>query len=156
DRPAKWAAEAVDRWSAGRPRPPHYGLALDAGRRDLPNADAQLVGLPGDASAPGIARATAVSLLHQRSAASILAVERAASDPDPLVRLAAVSAAGSLRLDPRLAILSRLLDDPLRAIRIDAARALADAPAERLATEQRAALDRGLAEDRDAQETKAG
>ena len=155
DRPAKWAAEAVDRWSAGRPRPPHYAQALDAGRRDLPNADAQLVGLAADAGAPGIARATAVTLLHPRSAASILAIERAASDPDPLVRLAAVGAAGSLSLDSRVSILSRLLDDPLRAIRIDAARALADAPAERLTTEQRAALDRGLAEYRRAQEINA-
>jgi Flp pilus assembly protein TadD len=155
DRPAKWAADAVERWTAGRPRPAHYGLALDAGRRDLPNADTRLIGLIGDTTAPAVARATAVSLLHHRSVASIQAIERAARDPEPLVRLAAVGAADSLGLDSRLSLLGRLLDDPLRAVRIDAARALADAPAERLTPEQRAALDRGLADYRRAQEINA-
>jgi Flp pilus assembly protein TadD len=155
DRPARWAADAVDRWTAGRPRPAHYGQALEAGRRDLPNAGAQLVGLVGDATAPAIARATAVSLLRHRSVAAIRALERALSDPEPLVRLAAVGSADSLGLDSRLSLLGRLLDDPIRAIRLEAARALADAPAARLTPEQRPALDRGLAEYRRAQEINA-
>jgi len=155
DRSATWAAAAVERWTAGRPRPAHYGPILDAGRRDLPNADARLVGLAGDATAPGIARATAISLLHHRGAASILAVERATTDSDPLVRMAAVGSAGSLSLDSRLSILSRLLTDPLRAVRIEAARALADVPLDRQTSEQRQALDRGLAEYRYAQEINA-
>src|SRR5262245_29333739 len=155
DRSAKWAADAIERWVDRRPRPAHYGQIIDAGRRDLPNAEAQLASLAGDTSAPAIARATAVSLLRHRSVASIQALERAASDPEPLLRLAAVGAAGSLGLDSRLSLLGRLLDDPLRAIRIDAARALADTPAERLTPEQRAALDRGLADYRRAQEINA-
>jgi tetratricopeptide (TPR) repeat protein len=155
DRTAKWAADAVERWVGGRPRPTHYGHALDAGRRDLPNAEAQLVSLTGDTAAPAIARATAVSLLRHRSVASIRALERAASDSEPLVRLAAAGAGDSLDLDSRLSLLGRLLQDPLRAVRIEAARALADAPAERLAPEQRAALDRGLADYRRAQEINA-
>jgi tetratricopeptide (TPR) repeat protein len=155
DRPARWAAEAVARWTDGRPRPAHYGQALDAGRRDLLNAEAQLVSLAGDGTAPAIARATAVTLLRHRSTASIQALERAAADPEPLIRLAAVVAADSLSLDSRLPLLVRLLADPRRAVRIDAARALADAPAERLMPEQRAALDRALAEYRRAQEINA-
>ena len=155
DRPAQWAADAVARWTDGRPRPAHYGQALDAGRRDLANAEAQLVSLAGDGTAPAIARATAVTLLRHRSIASIQALERAAADPEPLIRLAAVVAADSLSLDSRLSLLGRLLTDPRRAVRIDAARALADAPAERLTPEQRAALDHGLAEYRRAQEINA-
>ena len=155
DRPAQWAANAVERWNPGRARPPHYGRVLDAGRRDLPGADTQLVALAGDTGAPGIVRATAISLLRPRSAASILAIEKAAADPDGLVRLAAVGAAGGLSPDARLSILGRLLDDPLRAVRIEAARALADAPAERLTPEQRTALERGLGEYRHAQEINA-
>jgi Flp pilus assembly protein TadD len=155
DRPVKWAADAVDHWVDGRPRPVHYGSALDAGRRDLPNADAQLIGLVDDPAAPAIARATAVSLLHYRSVASIQALERAAADPEPLIRLAAVDGAGSLGIDSRLALLAPLLDDPLRAVRIAAARALADAPAERLAPARRTAFDRGLADYRRAQEINA-
>jgi tetratricopeptide (TPR) repeat protein len=155
DRPAKWAADVVERWVGGRPRPAHYGGTLDAGRRDLPNAGRQLVSLLSDATAPAIVRATAVSLLRYRSVAAIQALERALTDPEPLVRLAAVGAADSLGLDSRLSLLGRLLDDPLRAIRIEAARALADAPAERLVPEQRAALDRGIAEYRRAQAINA-
>lgn len=155
DRPAQWAADAVERWSPGRPRPAHYGQVLDAGRRDLPGADAQLVGLAGDTGAPGIVRATAISLLRRRSAASILAIERATSDPDPIIRLAAVGGAAGLSLDARLSMLARLLDDPVRAIRIETARALAEVPAERLTPEQRVALERGLGEYRHAQEINA-
>lgn len=155
DQPATWAAAAIDRWNGGRPRPAHYGQIIDAGRRDLPNAGGQLVSLAGDTGAPAIARATAVSLLRHRTAASIRAVEQAVTDPDPLIRLAAVSAADSLGLDLRLPLLGRLLDDPRRAVRIEAARALADAPPERLAPERRAALDRGLAEYRRVQEINA-
>jgi tetratricopeptide (TPR) repeat protein len=100
-------------------------------------------------------RATAISLLHRRSAASILAIERATGDPDGLVRLAAVGAAGGLSPEARASMLGRLLDDPLRAVRIEAARALAEVPAERLTPEQRSALERGLGEYRHAQEINA-
>jgi tetratricopeptide (TPR) repeat protein len=155
DRPARWAADAVDRWFPGRSRPAHYGQALDAGRRDLAGAEAQLVSLAGDATSPAIARATAVALLRHRSLASIHALERAAADPEPLVRMAAVVSAESLSLDSRLALLGRLLADPLQAVRIDAARVLADAPADRLTPEHRAALDRGLADYRRALEINA-
>lgn len=155
DRPAKWAANAIDRWVDGRPRPAHYGQVLDAGRRGLPGAEAQLIRLAGNAAAPAIARATAVSLLRPRSMASIQALEQAAADPEPLIRLAAVGVADSLSIDSRLALLGRLLEDPLRAVRIDAARALADAPPEHLTPEQRAALDRGLTGYRRAQEINA-
>src|SRR5262249_59889719 len=78
---------AAGRGVEGRRPPPHYGQTLDAGRRDLANAQSQLIGLAGDAQAPAIARATAVSLLRPRSVASIRALERAPTDPNPLVPL---------------------------------------------------------------------
>jgi tetratricopeptide (TPR) repeat protein len=87
--------------------------------------------------------------------ASIQAIEGALTDSDPLVRLAAVEAAGTLELDSRLRMLIPALDASPAAIRIEAARALADAPAERLTAEQRRALDRGLADYRRAQELNA-
>jgi tetratricopeptide (TPR) repeat protein len=155
DRTPRWAAEALARWYPG-PRPAHYGEAIHAGRRGLPGAEAQLLRLAGDPGRPAIARATAVSLLRPHaSGASIRAVEAALSDSDPLVRLAAVEAAGTLGLDSRLRMLVPVLDASPAAVRIEAARALADAPAERLTAEQRRALDRGLADYRRAQEINA-
>jgi Flp pilus assembly protein TadD len=155
DRTPRWAADAIVRWYGPGPRPAHYGEALHAGRRGWPGAEARLLRLAADPRAPAIARATAVSLLRATSGASIRAVEAAMTDPDPLVRLAAVEAAATLGLDSRLRMLVPVLDAPLAAIRIEAARALADAPAERLTVEQRRTLDRGLAEYRRAQEINA-
>ncbi len=156
DRMPRWAADAVVRWYGARPRPPHYAEALHAGRRGLPGAEARLLRLAADPETPAIARATAVSLLRpDASVASIQAIERALTDPDPLVRLAAVEAAGTLGLDARLRMLAPALDASLAAIRIEAARALADAPADRLTAGQRRALDRALADYRRAQEINA-
>jgi Flp pilus assembly protein TadD len=155
DRTPRWAADAVVRWYGAGPRPAHYGEALHAGRRGLPGAEAQLLRLAADSGAPAIARATSVSLLRGTSVASIGVIESALTDADPLVRLAAVEAAGTLGLDSRLRMLVPSLDAPLAAIRIEAARALADAPAERLTAEQRRALDRGLADYRRSQQINA-
>src|SRR5262249_29975271 len=47
----------------------------------------------------------------------------------------------------RIELLAALLDDPVRAVRMEAARALAGSPPERLTDAQRQALDRGPAED---------
>jgi tetratricopeptide (TPR) repeat protein len=156
DRTPRWAADAFARWYGPDPPPAHYGEALHAGRRGLPGAEAQLLRIAADPGTPGIARATAVSLLRRLgSMASLQAIERGVTDPDPLVRLAAVEAAGTLGLDSRLRMLVPSLDAPLAAIRIEAARALADAPAERLTADERRALDRGIADYRRAQEINA-
>ncbi len=61
------------------------------------------------------------------------------------------------RLSPegRLRLVARLLEDPIRAVRIEVASAFADVPAARMTTEQRTAVDRALAEYRHAQEINA-
>lgn len=156
DRSAQWAADAVGRWSGARPGLPHYGEALHAGRRDLPGAEAQLLRVAADPATPGIVRATAVSLLSRYgSHPALQAMGHALADPDPLVRLAGVEAVGSLGADARFSFLVSLLDDPIRAIKMEVARALADVPAHRFTGEQRAALDRGLADYRRSQEINA-
>jgi tetratricopeptide (TPR) repeat protein len=156
DRASRWAADAVVRWYGPGPRPAHYGEAIHAGRRGLPGAQARLRRVATDPATPAIARATAVSLLRPHAGtASRQAVQAALADADPLVRLAAVEAAATLGLDPRLQLLVPALNAPLAAIRMEAARALADAPTERLTAEQRRALDRGLADYRRAQEINA-
>ena len=106
DRTPRWAADALVRWYGPGPRPAHYGEAIHAGRRGLPGADAQLLRVVADRETPAIARATAVSLLgHGASVASIQGIEGALTDSDPLVRLAAVEAAGTLELHSRLRML---------------------------------------------------
>ena len=118
----------MERWW-GPPVKRHFGVALDAGRRGLPQADALLVALAGDAAQPAIARATALALLRAPSepdAARALAA--GLRDPDPLLRLGALEA--SERVDPRSrsVLVKPLLRDPLLAVRSEAARVLARAP----------------------------
>jgi len=153
DRPAAWAADAVARWfPAGRSGTPHYGEALAAGRAGAPGADRALAALAADAGQPAIARASALALLASPGAD---ALRRAAADPDPLVRLGALEAAARVEPGARLAALQPLLRDPLRAVRIEAARALADVPASFWRPAERAALADGLAEYRAAQLVEA-
>jgi Tfp pilus assembly protein PilF len=153
DRSAGWAAEAAARWwRRGPASPPHYGEALHAGRAGLPGADRLLAGLAGDAGQPGIARATAVALLEgYPGAATEEAVERALRDPDPLVRMAALGPVDTLPPEFRLRTVAPLLTDPVRTIRIDAARALVSVPHERISLVQGRALEVALAEYRAAQ-----
>ena len=112
--------------------------------------------LLGDAAMPGMARATAVSLLGQSlSPQSLRAVESALTDGDPLVRRAAVSVLEAVEPHIRLRLAAPLLRDTIRAVRIEAARLLAPLDKARLSAEQRAALDLALAEYRQAQELNA-
>ena len=149
DRPAEWAADAVARWFPdGRRGTPHFGTTLAAGRGGALGADRTLAALAADPAAPAIARATALSLLARPEADTL---RRGAADADPLVRLGALEAAGRSEPRARLAAIQPLLRDPLRAVRIEAARVLADVPPSLWRPADRVALADGLAEYRAAQ-----
>jgi tetratricopeptide (TPR) repeat protein len=75
----------------------------------------------------------------------------ATRDEDPLVRLAAVAGLDRTPLQERLLHVAPLVTDPLRVVRIEAARVLAGVPADRLDASHRRALDAALAEFKDAQ-----
>ena len=62
------------------------------------------------------------------------------------MRLAAVEALASSEIATRQRYLARMLDDPVRVVRIEAARALAGAAEQGLAPAQRTAFDKALAE----------
>src|SRR5207245_10918748 len=94
-----------------------------------------------------IARGSALARLGSSPSPAAGGVARAGlNGPDPLVRRAAAGALEGAELARRVELLAPLLDDPVRAVRMQAARALAGAPRERLTEAQRKALDRGLAE----------
>ena len=134
------AARAADWW--GAPRSPHFAEVLAAARRGDPAADAGLRALASDGEQPAIVRATALEHLGRRGPRALQTAAAAAADPDPLVRAAAAGVLERVDPRPRIAALAPLLDDPVRAVRIEAARALTSVP--------RAALDRGQAQHLDA------
>ena len=143
-----WAAEAVAQWRGPERRPPpHFGAALKAGRDGLPDAGDLLTALASDPAQPAIARATALSLLPRYlSPAAFEAYVAGLSDADPVVRAAVLRALEPFPPDQRLAAAGPLLGDPVRAVRIEAARVLAPLPAMSLSAEQGLALERAVAE----------
>ena len=157
DRPVQWAADAVERWY-GRERSSesHYGETLFAGRRGLPGAGAKLLALAQDESAPGIARASALSLLARHATAESTGVIRnALANSDPLIRIAAAAAAEMVEPAVRLEMLFASLTDPVRAVRLEAVRALADVPPDSWGPGRLAKRDLVLAEYREAFQTQS-
>jgi len=148
DKSAKWAVEAVNRWyGPDRGKGPEFVQAIDAGRRGRLDAEKLLTTLILDPAQPGIARATALSLLSQYlTPASIPAVQAALVDSDALVRRGAVASVELLPPQGRTQLVAPLLTDPIRAVRIEAARLLAGTPPELLRADQKAALESAVSE----------
>jgi len=134
DKDAPWAADALAKWlkeDGKPPLPPHYGEAIAAGRAGDAAATPKLLDLAGDANKPAIVRATALGLLARRpDQESVTAIVMALRDPDPTVREAAVLGLELLPPPQRAQVGAELLGDPIRMIRIEAARILAPAHAD--------------------------
>ena len=130
DKGDRWAAEATAKWY-GLARRPHYGTVIAAARRADPSAltlDA-LVTLTQDRLSPTIVRATAVSLLGRYpGSAAAGAVAQSLEDEESIVRHAAVEGSDALAPEDRIRRLSPLVQDPVKAVRAAAARALAETP----------------------------
>jgi Tfp pilus assembly protein PilF len=148
DKSDSWAVDAVAKWYGPKRRQEaHFVEAIYAGRHGLPNAERALTVLIQDSAKPAIARATALSLLPAYlSPASMPAVQTALADSDALVRSQAVRSLEPLSPQDRVRLAAPLLADPVRSVRIEAARLLAGTPPDRLQDAQRTALDRDIAE----------
>ncbi len=152
DRDPGWAAAAVARWfPSGRSGQPHYAEAFSAARAAAPDATAKLLAVVADAKQSAIVRASAIALLDPNERSTREVAERAASDRDPLIRLASVSLAERFESPSRFAALRRLLRDPTLAVRIEAARVLADVSPGALHETDREFLAAALQEYRNAQ-----
>ncbi len=147
DKDVAWATEAFHHWWGKETRPPHYGEILAAARSGEVGSIEKLVQLADDPDRPGIVRATAVAELANHPL-DFLTLNKASirlRDADPLVRTEAVSLMETLAPGERLAALAPRLSDPVKAVRIEAARVLA--PAFSLMNPgQRAAFDRAADE----------
>jgi predicted CXXCH cytochrome family protein len=141
DKTDVWAAEQVERWY-GEPAPgfQRYAEIFEAARRGTGSGD-DLAGLVMDRSIPDIARATALGELGPYlSDRSGDALQLGLKDADPAVRAAALDALHATPLQLRVPLAFPLLQDPVRAVRIEAARVLASVPIGDLPTEQRRQL----------------
>jgi predicted CXXCH cytochrome family protein len=145
---AKWAADAV-RKRYGRDASGFQAFAQTFRDAELgrPGSSNALAALAADTGQPPIARASALARLEGRAEpVAATAALAGARDADPLLRLAAASLADSFPLRERIAVAGPLLNDPLRAVRIEAARAIAAVPESELTAAQRAAFARAADE----------
>ena len=147
-RSAEWAAQTVAAWYPhGRQTTPHYGGALHAGRIGAVDAEQQLDRLIHDQGQPAIARASALPLLAPYvTPASEPAIKAAIADASPLVRMSAPRALPASPPPAVIQTIAPLLSDAVRAVRIEAARALAGTDLLALTPEQQTALVKATAE----------
>jgi tetratricopeptide (TPR) repeat protein len=130
DKSSEWAASTVEQWHGpNRKGFQNYAEAFRAAWTDRSDAAALLAAVAGNPGAPAIARASALTELGPHvSPSNINLAQTGMSDPDPMVRLGALDMldrAPASRLWP---LLSPLLSDSNRGVRIRAASLLAAVP----------------------------
>ena len=146
EKPARWAADQLAKWYGHGPAGfQRFADALHAGSIGAPEAERSLAQLIADREQPAIARASALALIVKGSV-NAASLRDGARDVSPLVRRAAARALPDAdpRADPGALVL--LLNDSVRAVRIEAAEALAGVPADALPGDAAVALERATAE----------
>ncbi len=157
DKDAAWAANAFHGWWGKKPRP-HFSEFLVKGHRDPNVWQKELIRLANGADFPAIARASALDLMADSpSQATLQAIEKQVADSSPIVRHHAASGLESTAIpaNMRAKLGAPLLHDPIRAVRIEAARALADIERRVFGAEDLKALDSASSEYLEAQEAVA-
>lgn len=132
DRTSQWAAEWCRKWYGDPDRNGmHFAYAFWAGRQAYPEALPELIRFSDSTDLEPMIRATAVSLLQNYQDPEIYRVLRAClSDPDPLIRYAAITGMYGADNNTLLDLALPALRDSVRAIRITAAFHLARVPGE--------------------------
>jgi tetratricopeptide (TPR) repeat protein len=125
DKSPQWAADAITKWYG-----PHrigfqqFGAAILAGRMGAPGASTMLSDLIRDQERPAIARATALELLVNMDS-NLARLRSSADDKSALVRRSAAEMLSATNPEANTPAMYGLLDDPVRAVRIQAAQSLA-------------------------------
>ena len=146
DQTVQWSEEWVGKWY-GPGRKTHYGEILEAGRRRDPAVYDTLIGLAADSLYPVIVRATALSLLGAYPGPETTRVcEISLMDDEALIRRTAIENLNNLENQEKARLIGPMLYDPVKAVRIQAASALAGEPSENLEIDQKKLLERTLDE----------
>ncbi|MDW3223876.1 MAG: multiheme c-type cytochrome [Paracoccaceae bacterium] len=148
DQSADWAAtEIAERYPDASNRSAHYGVALAQGRINPMTAQEDLVDLAMNDARPGLARATALWLLSQGSDAGAAdEVAPLLEHPDPLLRAAAIGAQNGIDPQVRVPRIVDLLADPVKMVRIEAAKSMLNAPVARLPAQIETQMQQAMAE----------
>jgi len=148
DKPAQWAAEAVERWfGPDRKGLQTYAEAFAASSAGWSDAGQRLASVAGDSNAPGVARAAAlVELAPYISPANADLARRSLADPDPMVRIAAMDMLAAVPATQVWPLVAPLLSDPVLGVRIRAASLLSSVPTDRQPQTDRERFEKAAAE----------
>ena len=138
DKDAAWAAAQVKQWYGKSPTGyQQFAHAINAGREGDSNAGRLLAEQIKKINTPDFARASAISLLPRYPDQSTLSlIQKGLEDDDAMVRIASIGALEGLQPGMLVQLVFPLLDDPVRSVRIEAARVLAPVPVGNLRGEQ--------------------
>ncbi|MCF6312656.1 MAG: tetratricopeptide repeat protein [Verrucomicrobiales bacterium] len=148
DKDLDWAIETFEeRWGKSGLRNAHYGELLAAGRQGGTTGMEKLIALATDKSFPDIVRATALAEFARQPSTqqSLNTISQQLQDPNPLVREQAIFALESTAPAQRLSLIRNMLNDPIRAVRVETARLLSSSKSQLEADEQ-SAWDRAAEE----------
>lgn len=152
DKSTQWAADALGKWfGAKRTQKLHYGAVFNAYRNGHVQSIEPLLQLVTDAHQPNIVRATALAELAQNKTEGIAQRMEATLSADPEIRAAAAESLEGVQINQRIQALVPLLSDPIKAVRLAAAKSLSEVPSGSLDNPSNAILTRVLSEYLDAQ-----
>ena len=148
DKSAEWAASAIEGWHGpSRKGFQNYAAAFHAAWTDQPDAASLLAAVAADRNAPAFARSSALTELGSRVSPSNINVARnGLSDPDPMVRIGALDMLEGVPGTQLWPIVSPLLSDSSRGVRMRAAALLAEVPTASQPPADRERFERAAAE----------
>jgi len=126
DNTHQWSDQYITKWY-GPGRRAHYGIIIAEGRKGSPMAHKDLIKLASDPLYPVIVRSTALSLLAAYpSKETTRAYESALMDDEALIRRTAVDHLNVSDRKRQTTLLASMLYDPVKAVRMEAARRMTE------------------------------
>ncbi len=126
DKTNQWSDQFITQWY-GPGRRAHYGTVLAKGREGSADAHKDLLSLASDPLYPVIVRSTALSLLAAYPGEETNRIyEQALIDDEALIRRTAVDNLNVSDPEHQTELLLSMLYDPVKAVRIEAARRMAE------------------------------
>ena len=156
DRSPSWAVTQVRSWyGPTREHGSNWAETIAGARSADPAVRARLEALSRSESTPDIVRATAVALLPTLGLVDSENAMVALADDDALVRLQGVRGLAQAPGPERLRLLVPRLNDPVRSVRMEAGRGLADVPPGLLSPVQSQLLEQAVSDYERAQRAQA-
>jgi Tfp pilus assembly protein PilF len=146
DKSVTWSQGFIEKWYGARKRA-HYGETFAAAAKRDPKAIPKLVLYAENELFPLMVRATAVSLLsNYDDSISAKAIKKALTDPSSIIRHSAINSYHPGDVSSYEKIITPLLNDPVRGIRVEAAIRLSEIPENQLSAPARKARKEALQE----------